>query len=314
MIGELTIVMYHYVREPGRSRYPGIKGRLTGEFRAQVTRFEREYVPVTMAEVVHCIRTGDALPPRAVLLTFDDGYVDHYTTCFPILHDAGIHGAFFPTVAPCRDGMLLNVNRVHFILASAGAGDVGAQIDEAILANDLGEALLTPADYRAKWASANRFDDAETIYVKRMLQVALPAATRDAVARNLFARHVASDERAFASELYCTPEQLRLMQASGMYVGSHGVSHSWLNMLDAGVQRSEIEGSLEFLRSIGSPVDEYWAMCYPYGAWNPELLAMLRGYNCSVGLTTEVAVARIGVHDALTLPRLDTNDLPVAGT
>ena len=37
---------------------------------------------------------GDALPENSVLLTFDDGYIDHYTNVFPLLAEMGIP-AFF---------------------------------------------------------------------------------------------------------------------------------------------------------------------------------------------------------------------------
>lgn len=51
-------------------------------------------------------------------------------------------------------------------------------------------------------------------------------------------------------------------------------------------------------------------MCYPYGAYNDTLLALLRDWGCAIGLTTEVAVAQLGTDNPLALPRLDTNDLP----
>lgn len=311
MSSELTIVMYHYVRELERTRYPAIKGRRASEFRYQVEHFRRHLHPVTMAEIVHCVRTGDPLPPKAVLLTFDDGYLDHYNTCFPMLFDAGIQGAFFPPVTPVQDGVLLDVNRIHFLLAVADPSVLGREIDDAIFANRTEKDIQTPAEYRAVWAKPGRFDNEETIYVKRMLQVALPEMLRNAIAKDLFARYVSLDERAFASELYCTTDQLKVMQASGMYIGSHGATHYWLNAVDETTQGNEIECSLAFLRGIGSPVDDYWVMCYPYGSWDQSLLSILRRYQCTLGLTTEMAQARIGFHDPLLLPRLDTNDFPV---
>jgi hypothetical protein len=91
----------------------------------------------------------------------------------------------------------------------------------------------------------------------------------------------------------------------------HADSHYWLNAISEAAQRSEIEASLMFLREIGSPVDDFWVMCYPYGAWNEDLLALLHEYDCTLGLTTEVAKAKIGQNNPLLLPRLDTNDIPV---
>ena len=308
----LTIVMYHYVRDLERTRYPGIKGLRTADFRAQLDYLRRTHQPVTVAEIVHCRRTGDKLPPKAVLLTFDDGYTDHYATCFPILFDAGISGAFFPPAAPVKRGELLDVNRVHFILAVADPETVGREIDAAVHAHRSGHGLATPEEYRGKWAKPNRFDTGEVIYIKRMLQVALPPALRGDIARDLFARHVSIDEAAFAGELYCTVEQLRVMQKSGMYIGSHGDSHCWLNSIDETAQRREIESSLDFLREIGSPVDDFWVMCYPYGGWDESLLRVLRERKCTLGLTTTVGTAKIDGQDPLLLPRYDTNDIPLS--
>lgn len=307
---DLTIVMYHYVRQLEQTRYPAIKGRRTSEFRFQVDHIRRNYNPVTMAEVVHSVRTGDSLPPNAALLTFDDGYLDHYTNVFPILFDAGIQGSFFPPVTPVERLELLDVNRIHFVLASGDSNKMGMEVDEAVIAYQSEYGLKNPDEYRAEWAKADRFDNAETIYVKRMLQVALPEALRNIIARDLFARYVSKDEKAFAAELYCTIDQLKVMQKSGMYIGSHGESHYWLSAVDENTQRREIEGSLKFLREIGSPVDDFWVMCYPYGDWSETLLSLLSDYGCAVGLTTEVNKAKIGVHAPLLLPRLDTNDIP----
>ena len=312
MSNELTIIMYHYVRQLEETRYPAIKGRRTSEFRFQVDHIKKNYQPVTILDVVNCVRTGDPLPPKAALLTFDDGYIDHYVNVFPILFDAGIQGAFFPPVSPVSRSELLDVNRIHFTLAAEmNHKKLGEFLDQEIRAYRQEYSLKSPEDYRIEWAKPDRFDIAETIYVKRMLQVVLPERLRNIIARKLFSQYVSVDEVAFAAELYCTPAQLKLMQASGMYVGSHGDSHYWLNAVDDATQRREIENSLAFLRGIGSPVDEYCVMCFPYGAWNEPLLSILREYRCSVGLTTEVGTAQLGINNPLLLPRLDTNDIPI---
>ena len=311
MSGDLTIIMYHYVRQLEQTRYPEIKGLRTSDFRSQVNYLRKNYHPVTMEEVIHSQRSGDALPPKAALLSFDDGYIDHYNSCFPILFDAGIQGAFFPPVAPIKRAELLDVNRVHFILAVTDCRRLGREIDEAIGSYRGEHTLETPEAYRARWAKPSRFDDAETIYVKRMLQVGLPEALRHVIARDLFARHVSIDEAAFAAELYCTIDQLRVMQASGMYIGSHGDSHYWLDAVDEKTQRREVESSVDFLREVGSPVDKFWVICYPHGASNAGLLSILKEYKCVLGLTTEVGLAKIGTHDPLLLPRYNTNDIPL---
>lgn len=309
--GGLTIIMYHYVRPLEGTRYPDIKGLRLSEFKFQLDHVKSNFHMVTVAEVVHSLRTGDQLPSNSAMLTFDDGYIDHYANVFPLLHEAKIQGAFFPPVASVERGELLDVNRVHFILASTqDKGRLRDKLDAAVLDYRQDFGLDSSEEYWARYGHANRFDTAEVIYIKRMLQVALPETLRNRIARELFAKFVSGDEKAFAGELYMTIDQLRTMQRSDMYIGSHGDSHYWLDSIDERRQREEVESSLKFLRRVGSPVDDYWVMCYPYGSWNKSLLDELRRQGCTLGLTTDVGVADLRQHDPLLLPRLDTNDLP----
>jgi peptidoglycan/xylan/chitin deacetylase (PgdA/CDA1 family) len=308
---EVTIVMYHYVRPLERSRYPSIKGLRVSEFKQQLAYIRHAYTPITVADMVACLRCGEPLPPRAVLLTFDDGYSDHFSYVFPLLDDFGIQGAFFPPVAPIRDRELLDVNCVHFILAAVE--------DQTLLIEEINRdvrkyqsefCLKTPEEYWRELGKAWRYDTAEVIYVKRMLQVALPESARRRITLRLFETFVSRDRTTFAEELYMSIDQLKLMQRSGMYVGSHGASHHWLNSVDATFQRNEIETSLQFLKEIGSPVHDYWVMCYPYGASDESLRNLLIESQCAFGLTTQVAVADLAKDNPLLLPRIDTNELP----
>lgn len=307
---DLTIVMYHYVRDFAHTRYPGIKGLDVAGFRRQLDHLQANFEIVRMEDVITAAR-GGALPANSALLTFDDGYAEHYDVVFPILHRRGLQGSFFAPVVPVRGGVLLDVNRVHFILASANSSaDVADALDEEVRAAGDEYGLRSIADYRAEWAHPFRWDTAETIYVKRMLQTALPERLRAEIAGRLFERFVGVDEATFAAEQYLTEDQARVMVANGMYFGSHGASHRWLNRVDRPVLEREIDLSQQFLADLGMPADEHWVMCYPFGGHNPEVVEVLRERNCTIGLTTEVATAVIGEHDPLLLPRYDTNDFP----
>jgi hypothetical protein len=56
-----------------------------------------------------------------------------------------------------------------------------------------------------------------------------------------------------------------------------------------------------------------WVIGYPYGAYDERLLEVLRRNGCRAGFTTEVRTADLNSDDRLTIPRLDTNDLPKRG-
>ncbi|MGE5490531.1 MAG: polysaccharide deacetylase family protein [Actinomycetota bacterium] len=306
----LTVVMYHYVRRLTESRYPEIKGLERDLFVQQLRYLKRFYVPVTGQQVIEAVQGRGSLPENAVLLTFDDGYLDHFTTVFPILRREGLFGVFFPPARCVLEGKVLDVNKIHYILASTpDKSSLVAAIDEAVEEARSEFDLLPLQHYRDHYAVASRFDPAEVIYIKRMLQVALPEVLRARLAQRLFARFVSSDEKSFAHELYMDEDQVACLVDSGMMVGSHGYNHEWLDALPPEEQAREVDLSLDFMERVGAG-RKNWIMCYPYGAWNASLLDILRQRGCALGFTTEVALADPAGHDPLLLPRLDTNDLP----
>jgi peptidoglycan/xylan/chitin deacetylase (PgdA/CDA1 family) len=155
---ELTIVMYHYVRPLEQTRYPGIKGLRVAEFKAQLAYIRRHYQPVTVLDVVHHLTSRERLPPNAALLTFDDGYLDHYTYVFPLLDEAGLQGAFFPPVNPIRHGKLLDVNRIHFILASIDNKQALVdEINRSLSNYDLDTPDKYWTEFGTKWPLPGRF-------------------------------------------------------------------------------------------------------------------------------------------------------------
>ncbi len=104
-------------------------------------------------------------------------------------------------------------------------------------------------------------------------------------------------------------EETKKLVMSGLYVGSHGYRHLWLNKETKNSQENEIDLSLNFLKEIGSPTKD-WIMCYPYGAYNADTLSILKRKNCCVGLTTKVGIVELRRDNLLELSRFDTNDFP----
>lgn len=118
-MGKLFVVMYHYTRDLKHSRYPEIKGLDVSLFREQIEFMKQQFNIVSMEQVIEAVERHADLPDKALLLTFDDGYVDNYTFAFPILEEFGIQGSFFIPGKTFATHQLLNVNKIHYILASA---------------------------------------------------------------------------------------------------------------------------------------------------------------------------------------------------
>lgn len=306
----LTIVMYHYVRPLVQSAYPRIKGLDTALFDAQLDYLAHHYEPVTMENVLGALKGQDTLPERGALLSFDDGYRDHYEEVFPRLEKRGLKGAFYPPAATALDREILDVNKVHFILAAApDTGALRQTLDVWIEKEAERAALPSLNALSAEYEKPFGCDDAETIYIKRLLQHALPEEIRSRLTERLFAQFVSTDEKDFAESLYCNVSELTEMHKAGHHIGSHGDRHYWLSRLAPEDQRRDIEGSLRLLDAISAPRQDF-TFCYPYGDYNEATEAVLEELGCAAAFTTKVDLAEIKPGNALRLPRLDTNDLP----
>lgn len=162
------------------------------------------------------------------MLTFDDAYIDHFTNVFPILKKHHIQGAFYPPVKAITEHRVLDVNKIHFILASTSEDKFPYLLDEIkrLLLKYKEEFNLESFDYYfKKLAITDRFDNKETIFVKRLLQVELDAELRKQITDELFVNIVGIDEETFSHELYMSIDQLKCMADCGMHIGSHGYDH-----------------------------------------------------------------------------------------
>jgi peptidoglycan/xylan/chitin deacetylase (PgdA/CDA1 family) len=108
----VPILMYHYI-----SNLPTdadeFRVELTVEpdiFRAHMQHLaDAGYTPITLYDLDAALLNGETLPAKPVVLTFDDGHLDHYTDAFPILQAFSFSGTFFVITS------LLDTNHPDYI-------------------------------------------------------------------------------------------------------------------------------------------------------------------------------------------------------
>lgn len=308
-MNDVYVVMYHYVRNISDSRYRGIKGLEISDFELQIQYLKENFNIIKMEDVISANKNGSALPEKACLLTFDDGYIDHYTNVFPILNKHDIQGTFFIPARILDEKYILDVNKIHYILANGEIEDISRDlIKELDILNKESRINVTSNELYNELAIANRFDNKDTIFVKRVLQNAIDEDLRGIIVDKLFEKYVDISNDILFDELYMTREQLKVMKDNGMYIGVHGYNHYWLGKSDYNLISSDIQSSLETLSEYIN-TDE-WVMNYPYGSYNDDTLKIVKDKGGVVGFSTEVRVADIDIDNILTLPRFDTNDFP----
>jgi peptidoglycan/xylan/chitin deacetylase (PgdA/CDA1 family) len=303
--------MYHYVRPiPGLSGLY-LKGRVPEEFGAQLDYIDRHYNVCSFKKVIAAVNGEAMLPARPCLLTFDDGLLDHHDYVLPQLLSRGMTGCFYVCAAPITEQLVLDVHKIHVILASRIppsrlVDEIFGMIDNARPLFD----LPTNQELYRKLATDGRFDPPDVLFVKRCLQRELPRILRGQIAASLFRKYVTRDEADFAAGYYMSLGQVRGLIDAGMEIGGHGVVHDWIGAKAGESLRRTLRDSLAFLTLVFGERPAQWLMSYPYGSYNQGAVATLRELDCGAAVTDRLGLAD-GLDRMLELPRLDTNDLPI---
>lgn len=183
----------------------------TADFERQLVYLrENGYTAISVGELAAGLAGRRQLPPRPVVITFDDGYADNYQAAFPILTRQGMKGTFFVVTGRMgqagymrwdqvnemsRSGMEIGSHTVHHytlneislkelereLLASRLMLENNVPLAAPIFANPFGETapavveLLTRTGYQAACSSVvgiNR--PGENLYMIKRMSVLRP--------------------------------------------------------------------------------------------------------------------------------------------
>jgi len=306
---KVNIVMYHYVREFAKSKYPNLKGLEFSKFQNQLDYLEKNFNIITAEHLIAYTKDSSVgMPDKPAMLTFDDGYIDHYQYVYPELKKRKLQGQFFAPVQAITDNIMLEVNLIHLILErSTDPVKLANRTKQILIANGLSPQHVD-AEYQ-RLAVPSRYDGGDVVFVKRVLQRDMPDDIRVKTIHTLFTEYVGKTPHDAAADLYMNVDQISEMVADGMHFGGHGYSHCWLGYQDDETQAFEIRKSREFLGQVGASMDD-WIMCYPYGNHNDKTFDMLADLNCAIGLTATPGFADLANEHKFGLSRFDTNDYP----
>jgi peptidoglycan/xylan/chitin deacetylase (PgdA/CDA1 family) len=113
----IPILLYHHIQSIDYvSRY-----RVPPERFEQQMKLLRDwgYETITTEMLVKAVTEGADLPPRPILITFDDGDVDVYENAFPIMEKYGFKGVFYLVSNYLNQPNYISVDQVRE-LAAAG--------------------------------------------------------------------------------------------------------------------------------------------------------------------------------------------------
>jgi peptidoglycan/xylan/chitin deacetylase (PgdA/CDA1 family) len=94
----VPILMYHYVSSLPADADPIRTGlTVTPSVFAEQLQYlsDQSYETISLYEIDEALLYGSELPLRPIILTFDDGHIDHYSNVFPLLQSHNFTATFF---------------------------------------------------------------------------------------------------------------------------------------------------------------------------------------------------------------------------
>ena len=274
----LSILIYHRVmkeRDWMRPAEPTVV-----EFSWQMRLLQRYFNVLPLSEATQLLKSGD-LPPRAVCVTFDDGYADNASVAQPVLERYGIPATVFVAAGYLDGGCMWNDKIVeslrHFRSSEVDFSSLGL-----------------PA-YRTATLAFRRQAAYDIIARCKYLETGQREELAEAIAGH-------SNDR--VDDLMMTTEQLQTLHRQGIEIGGHTFSHPILTSLPKDKAREEIQrGKAELESIIGEPLRLF---AYPNGRpetdYNQDHVALVKeaGFEAAVVTSWGVATPR---SDPFQLPR-----------
>ena len=269
---KVVIVMYHGVVS-GKRDYRHWSQLPVTRFEQQLKHLKRHYTLLHLSEILNAIRDGDPLPPHAAAVTFDDGFLNNYTTAYPVLKRYQIPATIFLTTSFVDSNDLLWCDLLFVSL------------------RETRRKLLDLSDFglhKFRLRSIPEKEDAfwEIVAYMKTLPVRRKDILFDAIHRRLQTNRNGCPY--LPDFVGMSWQQAHAMQRSGLIeFGAHTVTHEILSRLSPDAMRFELEESCRIVREK-LQLDRI-SFAYPNGGradFTFEATRILREIGCTGGLAT----------------------------
>jgi len=261
--GRVPILTYHRIHSE-----PSPISVSPEAFELQLRTLKELFRPLSLTELVWYLEHGKPAPPGAVVLTFDDGFLDNYTTALPLLKAYEVPATFFVATAMIGQEDYYWFDRVrHGLKTTLAVAAAWPAIAPALEGKSREQqiAVVTEALKREKSRAARELLEAVCDPVRP------------------------------PGRLTMTWKEVRALATDGMEIGSHTVTHPILSQQQLHEAEREIRHSKETLEAkLGFPVLHF---AYPNGQrhdYSPAIAGMVRqaGYRSACTMISGLSSAR----------------------
>ena len=313
--GGLSVVTYHGVLPMGyRVSDPNLDGNLvsTESLRRQIRLLKSHYNVITPEQVFLWSENKQELPPRAVLVTCDDGLLNNLTDMLPVLQDEKVSCLFFVTGAALDNKpQMLWHEELYLMLMAAREGFFTVSVDSTRFESCLGSFEQRNSQW---WMLVKRLSQCDRATRQEFLR-----ATREELGfREEWKSAYLDDPVLRRRFLMLGVPELKQLVAAGVSIAAHTLTHPILSQLSTELAYHEIAASRRRLEeALGI---EVCALAYPFG--DPESLttrelelAERAGYRCAFvnfggGFGADMprfAIPRVNINSDMGLGEFEAN-------
>jgi peptidoglycan/xylan/chitin deacetylase (PgdA/CDA1 family) len=257
----------------------------TSIFERHMELIAEHFSAISLDDIALFLKGDKALPPRAVAITFDDGYKDNVRIAAPILSRFGIPGTFYVLVGAVDRSKAPWYCVLRHAFWTARNPKWTDPATGAV--HDL-------TDSRTREAA---FMDAAGICAKSS------ALEREELVQSA-TYSLEPEPFPNESDLMMTWDDARTLVKSGHIVGSHTMTHPNVAQVSADDARHELSDSkIKLEKELGTPVKHF---SYPHPAlnpqWNESTLRITEELGYATAVTTTVGAVRSDARP-LAIPR-----------
>ena len=224
----LILPYYHMVSDEALPHVrPLYSYRNVRQFSNDLDFFLKHFRPISLPDLLAHQKTGKDLPPRAFLVTFDDGFREMAEIAAPILKAKGVPAAFFVNSAfvdnkelCCHQKIALLIDWVSRKTSSAAAAEL--------------KGLLSGV-------GINAAEVVQGLRSIRYAQRAVVDAAGELAGLNF-------PEFLVRQKPYLSSEQIRCMIRDGFAMGGHSIEHPFYGDLTLAEQLRQTRVSVEFVQ------------------------------------------------------------------
>jgi peptidoglycan/xylan/chitin deacetylase (PgdA/CDA1 family) len=267
----LTVLAYHRINDaadPGFDHYQPNVSASPELFDRQMAYIARHFNVIDLAALHAYVRHGEPLPPRSLLITFDDGYLDNYQNAAPILMKHGLPAVIFlMTSRMDNPGQLPWWDAVAYLFAHTQK----RQVDLPVIG--LRDFTTEESQHAAR---------EELIQVLKLI----PEVEKQVALEQL--QVALGVDLPTAPPVFMNWDQVRELAARGIACQPHTVNHPILTRIDPEQMRRELADSRDQI--VEQTRQEIVAFAYPNGMpgdYDQNTLQALRdlGYRLAFTLS-----------------------------